>query len=73
MLFVHAWSGFDTVSSVFGKGKIKLAENITDKWQPLSEVISSPCSNRAEVGDASIEAFTLLYGGKKGTTLAKLR
>ena len=74
LLFVHAWSGCDTVSSVFGKGKTKLAENITDeKWQQLSEVISSPWSNQAEVGDASIEAFTLLYGGKKGTTLAKLR
>ena len=62
-----------TLSSVFGKGKIKLAENITDKWQQLSEVISSPCINQAEVGDASIEAFILLYGEKKGTTLAKLR
>ena len=34
LLFVHAWSGCDTVSSVFGKGKTKLAENITDeKWR----------------------------------------
>ena len=31
LLFVHAWSGCDTVSSVFGKGKTKLAENITDE------------------------------------------
>ena len=57
LLFVHAWSGCDT----------------DEKWQQLSEVLSSPWSNQAEVGDASIEAFTLLYGGKKGTTLAKLR
>ena len=74
LLFVHVWSGCDTVSSAFGKGETKLAENITDdEWQQLSEVISSPWSNKAEVGDASIEAFILLYGGKKGTTLAKLR
>ena len=74
LLFVHAWSGCETVSSVFGKRKTKLAENITDeKWQQLSEVISSPWGKQAEVGDASFEAFTLLYGGKKGTTLAKLR
>ena len=69
MLFVHAWPGCDTVLSMFGKGKIKLAENITDeKLQQLSEVI-----NQAEVGDALIKAFALLYGGKEGTTLAKLR
>ena len=74
LLFVHTWSCSDTVFSVFGKGKTKLANNITDKkWQQLSEVISSPSSNQAEVGDASIEAFTLLHGGKKGTTPAKLR
>ena len=74
LLFVYAWSGCDTISSTFGKRKTKLAENITDeKWQQLSEVISSPWGKQAEVGDASIEAFTLLYGGKKGTTIAKLR
>ena len=59
---------------MFGKGKIKLAENITDeKLQQLSEVISSPWSNQAEAGDALIKAFALLYGGKEGITLAKLR
>ena len=72
--FVHAWFGCDTVSSVFGKKSIKMIENITyEICQQLSDVISSPWSNQAEVGDASIEAFTLLYGGRKGTTLAKLR
>ena len=61
LLFVHAWSGCDTVSSVFGKGKTKLAENITGKnGQPLSEVISSPWSNQPEVGDASLK-ISLCY------------
>ena len=31
LLFVHARCGCDTVSSVFGKGKAKLAEDITDE------------------------------------------
>lgn len=74
LLFVHAWSGCDTVSSVFGKGKIKLVEYMTnEKWKRLSEIVSSPWSTQAEVGQASIEAFILLYGGKNGCTLAKLR
>eukprot|EP00794_Sanderia_malayensis_P019666 gene19666-21613_t len=41
-LFLHAWSGCDTTSSVL-------------------------------VGDASIKAFKLLYGGKEDDTLTKLR
>ena len=74
LLFIHAWTGCDTVSSVFGKGKAKLVELIAkEEWQHISEVISSPWSNHTEVGNASIKAFTLLYGGKNGTTLAKLR
>ena len=61
LLFVHAWSGCDTVSSVFGKGKTKLAENITgENRQPLSEVISSPWSNQPEVRDASLK-ISLCY------------
>ena len=61
LLFVHAWSGCDTVLSVFGKGKTKLAENITgENRQSLSEVISSPWSNQPEVGDASLK-ISLCY------------
>ena len=45
------------------KGKAKLVEALTkEEW-----------SNQTEVGKASIKAFTLLYGGKDGNTLVKLR
>ena len=43
LLYIHAWSGCDTVSSVYGKGKGKLTQYMSEeKWQQLSEVISSP-------------------------------
>ena len=74
LLFIHSWSGCDTVSSVYGKGKSRLPKLMEEeKWQLLSEVISSPRSSQAEVGSASIQAFVLLYGGKEGDTLRKLR
>ena len=75
LLFLHAWSGCDTTSSVFGKGKPKLVGILmkSETWKHLSEVISNPRSGQCAVGGASIQAFTLLYGGKEGNTLAKLR
>ena len=75
LLFLHSWSGCDTTSAVFGKGKPKLVETLikSDTWKKLSGVISNPWSNQLVVGNASIKAFTLLYGGKEDDTLAKLR
>ena len=74
LLFLHARSGCDTVSSVFGKGKATLPEALAKsvKLKEISETMCSPWSNSKEVGDASIKAFVLLYGGKENTTLAQL-
>ena len=74
LLFLHAWPGCDTVSSVFGKGKATLPEALAKsvKLKEISETMCSPWSNSKEVGDASIKAFVLLYGGKENTTLAQL-
>ena len=62
IFFFHAWSGCDTTSSVFGKGKPKLVGILmkSETWKHLSEVISNPRSDQCTVGNASIQAFTLL-------------
>ena len=62
LLFLHAWSGRDTTSSVFGKGKPKLVGILmkSETWKHLSKVISNPRSDQCAVDDASIQAFTLL-------------
>lgn len=75
LLFLHSWSGCDTTSSMFGKGKNKLVESLigSDVLQNLSEVISNPWSDQSEVGNASIKAAVLIYGGKENDTLSKLR
>lgn len=60
---------------MYGKRKAKLVQAVikSETWKHLSEVISNPWSDQVEVGDASIKAFTLLYGGKEDDTLAELR
>ena len=75
LLFLHSWSGCDSTSAVFGKGKPKVAQMLAkpNEWKHLTETISSTWSDQADVGNASIQAFVLLYGGKNGDTLAKLR
>ena len=39
----------------------------------MAEVNSSPWSDQFDVGDASINAFKLLYGAQENNTSAKLR
>ena len=38
LLFLHSWSGCDTTSAVFGRGKPKLVETLikSDNWKKLS-------------------------------------
>ena len=45
----------------------------SNKWKHLAETVNSVWSNQFDVGNASIQAFVLFYGGKDGDTHAKLR
>lgn len=75
LLFLHSWSGCDTTSSIFGKGKGNMV-NILKKSPPLQEssrVMMNPDSSQEEVGDASVTAFKVLYGGKVDQTLTTMR
>jgi len=63
LLFIHAWSGCDTTSSIFGKGKGNLVATIrkTEKLKENSAIIHNVWSSQNEVGDASIAAFKIWY------------
>ena len=43
LLFIHAWSGCDTTSSIFGKGKGSLVQFIrkSNRLKEISEVITN--------------------------------
>ena len=75
LLFVHAWSGCDTTSSTFGKRK-RTFSNMLNKSEELkleSQILSNPLSTQEEVGNAAINTFKVVYGGKKEDSLTKMR
>lgn len=75
LLFLHAFTGCDTTSSIHGKGKASLAITCekSEAMREFSDIISSPWSNQSEVGEASIKVVKMLYGGKEKDTLKRLR
>ncbi|KAG1668548.1 Protein FAN [Nymphon striatum] len=65
LLFIHAWSGCDSTSAIFGKGKASFL-NLVKKSkiiQLVSETICDYWATQSDVGDASMKAFVELYGG----------
>ena len=62
LLFLHSWSGCDTTSAIYGKGKgglVKLLKQ-SQALRHASTVICNPLSIQDEVGDASIVAMKIL-------------
>ena len=75
LLFLYVWSGCDTTSSIFGKGKGNLV-TILRKSPSLKEksaIINNVWSSQNEVGEASIAAFKILYGDNENASLSLLR
>ena len=75
LLFLHAFSGCDTTSAIFNQGKEKIVSicNKSSEMKDISEVMNSPWSTQSEVGNASVKAMKLLYGGKVNDTLQRIR
>ena len=65
ILFIHAWSGCDSVSAIFGKGKPSFFKLVSKSisMQAVSETISDHWATSEEVSDASLKAFKELYRG----------
>lgn len=75
LLFLHAWSGCDTTSSILDKGKRSLVTSLrkSETLKESSAIISNVRSSQNEVGEASIAAFKIWYGGNEDSTLTTLR
>ena len=75
ILFIHAWSGCDSVSAIFGKGKpsfFRLASKPIS-MHAVSETISDYWAKSEEVSDASLKAFKELHGGNSDVSLRRMR
>jgi hypothetical protein len=75
LLVVHALTGCDTTSALFGIGKPTAFKKVTGYKAalPLAEVISSYSSTQDEVAYAGCQLLVMLYGGKSHDTLNSLR
>ena len=75
LLVIHALSGCDTTSAVFGHGKVsafkKLSANCLGN---LCDAVSSSDSSQSDVGHAGCQLLVALYGGTvRVESLDKLR
>ena len=71
ILFLHAWTGCDTTSSIYGQGKTSLIKKIKSsrELQRHAEIISNPWAEENEVVEAGENIFIIMYGGKFTDTL----
>ena len=75
LLFIHAWSGCDTTSSIFGKGKVTFMKMVqkSERMQTASEILCDFWATQDEIREASKNIFVEMYGGTKDSLLRRLR
>jgi len=75
ILVVHALSGCDTTSALYGIGKPSAFKKIVDFQDglALSEIVGSETASIADVSQAGLRLLTMLYSGKQSDTLNHLR
>ena len=75
VLFLHAWTGCDSTSAIFGHGKTSLINNMrnSQELQELSQTMSDYWADQEAVGRAGIRLFIIMYGGRDIRSLNKLR
>ena len=75
ILFIHAFSGCDTTSAPFGRGKVRFLTAVkTNKMlQDVSDTMNDVWAGKEQIEEASIKAFQIIYSGNDRATLCKLR
>ena len=78
LLLSHSFSGCDTVSAVFGFGKVRFFKKLSSPAAPrdVIDVLTTPGSSPESVKRAGVKLFEFLYTNSKAKTnlsLAELR
>jgi hypothetical protein len=75
VLAVHAISGCDTTSALFGHGKASVWRRVTGTRYTFreTEILGSESATHEEVVDAGMKLLALIYGGKESERLNHLR
>ena len=73
-LFMHAWTGCDSTSATFGKGKPTFTKLQKKLWklQNVSDIMNDYWATENDVGEAAVVAFIEIYGGSLESNLTKL-
>ena len=75
LLFVHTWSGCDSTSTIFGKGKPSFLNLLrkSEMIQSTSRTMTDVWTHQQTIGNAAIGIFVKLYGGNKKSSLRQLQ
>ena len=75
LLALHGWSGSDTTSGIYRKGKITVLKTYKNQpeFQRQLEILSNVKSNQKEVGAVSIKLLKRLFGVTEKLPLSKIR
>ena len=73
--FLHAWSGCDTTSETFGQGEVCLMKKIKQSKdvQRIAELMMDHSATTEWVGEAGVQLFVIVFGGKQSDSLNTLR
>ena len=75
LLFIHTMSGCDTTSAPYEEGRISFMNLVykSEMLKDISDMMNDVWADQAEIGIAFIATFTMMYGGRKGDSLKKIR
>jgi hypothetical protein len=73
LLVIHAISGCDTTSALFGHGKGTAFKALVKCQLKLTEVVGCPGAKQEDIIAAGLQLMVMLYGGKVGDSLNQLR
>ena len=74
-MFIHASSGCDSTSAIFGKGKPIFMKLLKKSWklQNVSDIVNDYWVTENDVDEAAVVAFIEIYGGRMESNLTKVR
>ena len=75
LLFLHAFSGCDTTSSLYGIGKVKCFQKylLNQSLQEIADLFSRKNQDHVSIKNAGERAAIILYNGKTSDNLKELR
>ncbi len=76
LLFVHAFTGCDATSRIFGVGKKATFQKLAKddrRLHPCSKEFITPCPSTATIETLGRKAMAILFGGKDTESLESLR